>query len=502
MSSSGHHNKCGKCGGKCGRGGCEKKCGCGDCKSRGGHKGHHSSDYKVIKWPPSQEHKDSYSHINVPGHFNNVQAAITAIEISQANKEKRKLYEKEGCDPLPNGLESPEGYVIHLAPGVHEVYTSHVSNLKFLRFEGERSMVKGVGYFHCVGNWEDYNTFNGEFDTCEGGEAPFHLTVDCNRITVNACTSPNYNSLRCGDKLTFFHRDGTMTNHQVKYACDNDIVLTSVIPIKGKCPVKGEGFFIHPNVTMRFCARHCNYQKMLIQHRIEYVGLNLKLANPLTTGATGGHSAVNGCTIEGACGSFIHVGKADWSMPNVWLNEMAFNDGTGGSVAMLQSFVGCKAKATFQSNPNTNFWFSIFNGNAVGLNLKNSGKASVFSSHFHSCNVGISALHGSTSTITKSQFSCNKTGVLAKHQSQINGKHIYEDTNLICNQDTVFDNNVLAIGMEYHVHTNLQNVVMSANTTDLDINGTVYANLSSYTSGEVDTTDDKDAVLFYDKIVD
>ena len=490
----------GGCGNKCGcKRKCDKKCGdkCSTNYSYGttSHYQLNDNKNKIIKWPPREVHKDTYGHIYVPGDFDTAQEAMTAIEISQSMKDKKRLYDKKGCTGLQPRIENPEGYVIHLAPGIHEIYTSHVSNLKFLRFQGDYSIVKGVGYFHQVGNWEDYNTFNSEFDTCEGGEAPFNLTVNCDRITVKACSSPNYNSLSCGDKLTFFHRDGKMTNHTVKYGCDNEIILEDSIPLKGKCVVKGEGFFVHPNVILRFCARGCNSQRMLIQHRLEYVGLNMKLANPLVTGAHGGHTAVNNSTVEG-CGPFIHIGKADWSFPNVWTNEMAFNDGTGSSNAMLQSFVGCNAKATFQSTPMTNFWFGIFNGNDVGANLKNSGKASFFSTHFHSCNTGALLRHGSSMVISKSQVSCCKIGVDGKFKSQINAHPIYEEYNLILDQRLILDSNDLGFTIDNSTIVNLSTVVNTNNTTDLMVDGDSYTSLDlDYTNGSYGTLK---SALFYD----
>ena len=513
MTSHEHYGNCDNgCGCDCK---CGKKCG-GKCATNytyssntqyNTHNTHntqntqnpHNNTYnpknkKLINWPPKETHNDHYGHIYVPGDFNNIQAAVTAIEISQAMKEKRRLYDKDGCGGLPPRIENPKGYVVHLAPGFHTIYTSHVSNLKFLRFQGDNSIVKGVGYFHKVGNWEDYNTFNGEFDTCEGGEAPFNLSVNCDRITVKSCKSPNYNSLKCGDNLMFYHRDGKMTTHQVKSGCNNTIVLNDSIPLKGKCVAKGEGFFIHPNVTLSFCARNCNSQKMLIQHRLEYVGLNLQLANPLITGAHGGHTAVNNSTING-CGPFIHVGKADWSFPNVWTNEMAFNDGTGSSNAMLQSFVGCDAKATFQSNPMANFWFGTFNGNKIGANLKNTGKASFFSSHFHSCDTGALLRHGSSMVFSKSQVSCCKVGVDGKFKSQINAHPIYEDYNLIGDQKLILDSNDLGFTIDNSTIVNLA-TVFNNNNNDLSIDGDLKKKLNpDYDSG---TYGSLNSALFYD----
>ncbi len=406
---------------------------------------------------------DSYSHLVVPSPmFPDIQSAMTAISVTQARLENKKLYENEGCRGLSKNLVNNVGYVIHLANGTHTLYSDHVSNLKYLRFQGDLSSVKGVGYFHKVGKWEDYKQVSAKYDVCEGGEAPFCLTITCATIHVDACTPPNYNSVHCGDRLTFLHRDGSMSHHRIVKGCGQELTLNIPIPLKGKCVVKGEGFFIHPSVVLKLCSRHKKSQKILIEHRLEYSGLDLHVGGLFFTGACSGHSMIEHSVIQGKCGSLVHVGRADWYNPNVWLNTLTINDGSNGNL-MLQSFVGCKAKMTLHSNPNTQAWFSVFVNNDNSVELKNTGKVSLYSSDFCKSNLGIKSHTSSSATITKTRFINCGVGVSVKHHSKVNAMPIYVDYDCITDQEPSFVNNNQALVTDFTSQIQFKTVIMDNN---------------------------------------
>lgn len=441
---------------------------------------------------------DSYSHLWVPSKtFPDVQSVMTAIDVTQGRLEGKRLYEKEGCKGLPRHLVNNTGYVIHLKKGTHTLYSDHVSNLKYLRFQGDTASVKGVGYFHKVGKWEDYRMVSGKYDICEGGEAPFNLTIGCKTINVDACTPPNYNSVNCGDRLTFLHRNGCMSHHRIVKGCGKELTLDTPIPLKGKCVVKGEGFFIHPSVVLKLCSRHKKSQKMLIEHRLEYSGLDLHLSGLFFTGACGGHSEISHSVIQGECGSLVHVGKADWYNPNVWLNELTINDGSHGNM-MLQSFIGCKAKMTIHSNPNTQAWFGIYVNNRISVELKNTGKVSLFSSDFCNNNLGVRCHTGSAANITKTRFIGCKTGVSAKHHSKVNGMPIYVGYDCVKDQAPEFTNNKKALKTNFTSQIQFDEVKMDANTADLDLDKTIYADLSVF---DITTIGDFNSYVLFSKVL-
>lgn len=464
----------------------------------GGYGGHSHGHIHNKNWPPTAP-KDKYSHLYVGkcGDYPDIQSAMTAIDVTQSKKEERNLYDKKGCQGLRECEVNDCGYVLHLREGDHTLYTSHVNDLKFLRIEGDVSPVKGVGYFHQLGNWGDYKEVNGDYDVCQGGEGPFRLTVNCNKIQVDGCSSsPNFNSLRCGDKVSFYQNSGKITCHYVKYAKNNCITLECNIPIKRKCLKKGEGFFIHPNVSLKMCARHCNSQKLYVQHRLEYAGLDLNLENDFHTGAQGGHTEMEHSVVSGRCSTLYHKGIADWSKPNVFTTKLV---STGHSLGHfhLQSFVGCSANFTANSNPNTEMWFGIFNGCYEGVTLKNTGKLSAYSTDFCNCSIGSNLLHGSSMTVAKTRYIGCPIGIQVKHQGTVSGFPLFNEKS-ICDQVPQFLENDVAISVNYGHQSHFKSVVMSANAVDLAIDNVNQHPLSTYTSGTVGTNGSR---FFYEKVL-
>nr|QBK89503.1 MAG: beta-helix protein [Pithovirus LCPAC001] len=472
-----------------------KKC-CGSCKSKPKKCCNPcGSKYKqVIKWPPVHPN-DQYSHIYVPGHFKSVQKAVSAITYAQNNHENTTSFEDD-CPDLGDKFNE-NGYVIHLGPGTHVLYRSHTSDIKFIRFQGDVNVVKGVGYFHELGNWGDYEEFSNQFDTCIGGSGPFFLSVDCNKIKVKGCRNPDYSGLRCGDKLTFYHSNGKCTNHVIKSTCNNQITVMDRIPICG-CVRKGEGFFVRPNVTLKMCPRNGKTQKFTVEHRLEYAGLNLEIdSKMLVTGATGGYTEIEHCVVEGDCGMLVHVGMFDWYKPNVFLTELVVNDGSGGGEVMLQTFVGCLAKLTLQSNQNIQFWFAVFVDNDTAVNLINGGNVSTFSSDFCNCEIGTSLQAGSKHAIVQCRFMGCVTGVSGNQNSHISGLPILRGGN---EQAPLFVDCELAINIVNNCHMVFRAVIMptNSNTIALHIDTDTYVDLASYTTAEKAFNN---SVAYYDILI-
>ncbi len=499
--SYGHHQRNG-CGCKKRVCGCEKpryrnshgpECGCKSCRPR----------KMVIQWPP-RFREDGYSHIIVPGDFNCVESALRAIKITQLRLENKTLYENDKCEGLGQKA-STKGYVVHLAPGrVHTVYGDYDTDLKFLRIVGDYSSVKGVGYYHKLARWGDYPTFSEQYDFCTGGLGEFELRVECRTIKVNACKNPNYNSLQCGDTLVFMHRTGKMTCHRIKCGNENEIILYDPIDLCGKCVVKGEGFYIKPNTTLKFCSRNCPSQKMMVQHRIEFAGLVVDLGNDLIFGATGGHTEIEHSVIQGKCGKLIHIGKADWYKPNVFTNELVVNDSSNGTM-MLQTFVGCRAQSTFHSNPDTQFWFNVFNKNKIGVNLLNGGRVSTTSSDFCDCDFGVLMSSGSKASLTKTRFRGCGTALDGTQNTNSSSLPI---SGIRGGQEIIFEGNEIAMQFAYHHNHIMKDVKVSGNTTDLILlplitggpPADIFNNLSGYTSG-TPGPGQTGTVVFYDKIL-
>lgn len=466
--------RCGSCKSYKSYKGCKPKCNdCYDCCG--------SKFKQMVKWPP-QHPNDKYSHIYVPGDFKSVQKAVSAITYAQNNHEQSVSFEDD-CPDLGDKFNE-NGYVIHLAPGTHVIYRSHVSDIKFIRFQGDVNVVKGVGYFHELGNWGDYEEFSNQFDTCIGGSGPFFLSVDCNKIKVKGCRNPDYSGLKCGDKLTFYHSNGKCTNHVIKSTCNNQITVMDRIPVCG-CVKKGEGFFVRPNVTLKMCPRNGKTQKFTVEHRLEYAGLNLEIdSKMLVSGATGGYTEIEHSVVEGDCGMLVHVGMFDWYKPNVFLTELVVNDGSGGGEVMLQTFAGCLAKLTLQSNQNIQFWFAVFVDNDTAVSVLNSGHVSTFSSDFCNCEIGSDIKAASNHTIVQCRFLGCVIGVKGNHNSRFSALPILKGGN---EQAPIFQDCETAIIIDNATHIIFRLVRMPAlsNTVDLLIDEKPFPDISTYTSSSV-----------------
>lgn len=468
----------------------QKKCGCKSCckipcKTK---------CKRIIKWPPvhpnEENHNHGPTHIYVPGTYPTFNQAVDAINHTQHVRDQTPGYDFEGktdCSIVYN----PEGYVIHLAPTQNHVYSGNMSNdISFLRVEGDVHPLKGVGYFNGLGNWQDYPRFSEEYNICLSGAGPFEVKVNCNTITVKGCPSPVFDSIKCGDKLTFFHKNGKCTNHVVKKAWENNIKVCDVIPIC-KCVQKGEGFVIRPNVNLKMCPKNGGKnQKFLIEHRLEFAGLNMEVNGMLVTGATGGQTGFTYNVFEGDCGMIIHTGRMDWYQPNTFLTNFTINSGSHGT-AMLQTFVGCKASLVAQSNPPTQFWFGVFVRNQTSVNLINDGHIDTFSSDYCDSNIGTHVQAGSKHAICKCRFiNCN-IGTLAEQNSHVSALPMFNE---IVNMTVTFQNNETAIKLDTNSHHALLRVVIVDNTVDLNIDEVIFVDINDYATG---STGAKNSVAYY-----
>lgn len=469
---------------------CKKRCDSGRCHKK------KSKCKREIKWPPSYP-DDQYGHIPVPGcykghFFKNINQAINAIDSAQQKHDPQPGQEvDEECNY--DSIYNPFGYVIHLAPTQSHYYSGDMTNdIKFLRIEGDVNPVKGVGYFDGLGNWGDYPRFNNQYNVCIGGVGPFEVSVNCNVIKVKGCRNPVYDSLECGDKLTFFHKSGKCTIHTIKKAWENYIKVCEPIPVCG-CVKKGEGFVVRPNVNLKMCPKHDSSQKFQIEHRMEFAGLNLELSTMLIWGCTGGQTEMEFSVIEGDCGSLVHVGTMDWYKPNTFLTNFTINSGSHGT-AMLQTFVGCKANLVAQSNPFVQFWFGVFVRNQTSVSLINGGQIDTFSSDYCDSNIGTMVQAGSKHAICKCRFLDCDTATYAEQNSHLSALPMFGEVD---NMAVEFLNNELAIKVDTNSHHALLKTIIVGNTVDLDIDGTAIPNINDYASGTLLPMNSKNSVVYY-----
>lgn len=453
---------------------------CHDCKSS---KYYHEHSTKQ-EWPPQLDQcNESTQYDYTPlvvgtDLFPTIGHVLSAIKVTQYQKEGRKLYNKYGCTSLSENLRSNYGYAIHLPCGQHTISEEHISDLKHLRFIGDVSEVKGVAYFHKVGQWQDYDKLHGEFDTCEGGEAEFELSYGCDSITVSGCSEPNFNSVRCGDKVTFYRQGQCHSTHYVRKACHNTLYFQDQLGILDKCGQKGDGFFIHPNVSLKFCGTSTDHQKILVEHRLEFLGINFKLNNAVTLGTTGGHHEISHSVIEGKCGYLVMEGKADWSRPNVFTTQLHFNSASRGTV-YLQSFVGCEAGLTTYSVAKTKFHYSIFVGNKLSVDSYNHSELDLFSSHFYLNDVAIKARHSSEISIPKTIIENSVTALYILHKSHVSGFGIY-NPKTVQHQQVKLYNNKKAVVLNHDAHANFDAVEFNGNNTDLIIGGNTFNDITTF----------------------
>jgi hypothetical protein len=341
-------------------------------------------------------------HIFVPGDYDNINEALTSLNSVKA------------------------GYVIHLANGVHTILTDHNSDVNYLRFEGDVNYTKGVGYIQGLGQWSAQGTGapagfldDNQYNSDIGGLGPWTLTVENDREinVLGVDKNPDYSSLGKGDCLIFYHKDGTFTNHRICKGVGNCIMLKDCLCLQNDTVLKGEGFFIKPNVTIKTCASH----RVTVQGRLEYAGIHFDTEENFVTGATGGFTEISYSTNNG---NLNMKGIADWYKPNVHYGnrlkrgQLMTVDGSQG-VYRYQSHIGHTSRSIFAANPFSQYADAIFTGCEVGSEVTNGGAVDHKFSDFCDCSDhGVKASNSGTVHTRGARFLNCLTGIKVESKSQ------------------------------------------------------------------------------------
>lgn len=160
-------------------------------------------------------------------------------------------------DEIPEGTEKT--YTVFLKPDCAYTLTrDHHNEINELSIVGDPRSNVGRGYVHKGAPENMGAIFNAQFGDGEEGLGPFEIEVKGCRITVRSIDcekDPNFDSLTCDDKLTFFYKSAKgnrKTVHCIEGGNCNNIFLRNPIKIDDcGCVQRGEGFWIHPNTTLR-----------------------------------------------------------------------------------------------------------------------------------------------------------------------------------------------------------------------------------------------------------
>lgn len=411
-------------------------------------------------WPPANRSVGEgtpvrYTHIYVPGDAPNLGAALATMR------------------------EDVAGYVVHLQNGTHTLNASFTRDIKYLRIEGDYAAYKGVGYINGLGQWDKAIRYNGQYNAEIGGLAPWTVGISGNRITVTGSKNPDFSTVRNGDKLVFFHADGSFTEHTACSGCKNTVTLSESVTLHNtdgttRCDVEqGEGFFFRPHVTLKTADN----TKLTVEGRLEYGGVLFKTNPTFVTGATGGFTETEHSVISG---NYVHVGHADWYKPNVVTCQFTVPQSSTGTF-FYQSVLGERANVQMYANPPTNYSFAMFVGNAMGLYLTNFGNAATIYTDYFRNDQGALATGGSRHDIRGSRFINNSIGVTSIQNSSLTAlTTLEEDSDEVA---PFFASNDLAISIDLSNLSNFDTINTSGNINTLRRDGDLFVSLDDYTSG-------------------
>ena len=430
-------------------------------------------------WPPSNREVGDgtpvrYKQIYVPGDYPSLAAALDSM----------------GDDVA--------GYVVHLNRGTHTLGTSFTRDVKFLRIEGVNTApFKGVGYLNGLGQWDKALKYNGQYNSDIGGLAPWVVAVSNNgfTLTVTGSKNPNFTGIRRGEKLVFYHTDGTFTEHNVCSGCGNTVTVNEAVDLGvdangcQKCdPDQGEGFYIRPDVTLRtsvgttttsggVTTPTSNSIRLTVEGRLEYSGIHFRSDAPFVTGATGGFTETEHSAIAG---NMIHIGIADWYKPNVVTCKFTVPTASQGTF-FYQTVLGMGGQVQMFGNPPTNYSYAIVNGARTGVETTNFGSvATTFTDFFNNDNA-VLVSGGSRHDIRGARFINNAKGVVAIQNSSVTAlQTLYEELEEIA--PTFFGNDA-AIEADYSSLHNFEHLNMGNNNVDLTLDGTMIPNIALFTSG-------------------
>lgn len=345
---------------------------------------------------------------------------VPSSKYCNINEAIRKLKERKG------------GYVIKLEPGIHIITRDVYENVDDLTIVGDNCPFAGMGYFSGM--------YNQDLLALQSlgylGQGPFILLASGNKITVKGVKNPDFSFFNCERRAaTFVMRNGSLVQTLITGADKNEIFFDKNL---GSGPLNtGEGFFINPNVILKF---QTNNQHMIPKNNLHLCGLILN-APFFSLGSLGGYLNMTHCVVTKE--SFLVIrGIYRLQGPNVFAGNVYLPPGTIGNSQNF-FFVGHSAHLECDNTSNSSWSNGYFISSSTGSRVLNGSSVTLSKNQFINNCVGLYVSFGSTATIYGSVFIANKFGVIAYYNSTIT--NATNNTLRTLQPPPIFKNNVYAL---------------------------------------------------------
>ncbi len=388
---------------------------------------------------------------------------------------------KQTLDDVVDKLQSFKGgYVIKMAPGVHEL-TKNIGGVDRLELQGDLSPNKGVAYLqganylsfiadNVVGKWMPYDS--------KTGNGPWSLNVSGATITVTGDRDPSFSSVCVGDRVGILKKNGTITQFTIKHASGNSITLNASSGLSGT-PLKGEGFYIYPRVTLK-----TNSSRTYYVEKTFFRGVHFDTKPLFRVGQVSGRITYAYCVLEG---NTNWDGTFECDLPNVNLGTLTGIAASHGTVTMWAN-LGRKVNMHFESNGFPYVIASVTAGCALGLKLVIGGKMCVAFSQFLNCDKGVKLLGGGHLNAQGNLYHCCDLAIDADTYCGIGSEALPDFPFPAEAWPPTFNECSVAIKLEHGCHGHFPDLNDSFFTgvgTAMIIDGNSFTNFSDYTNRDI-----------------
>jgi len=313
------------------------------------------------------------------------------------------------------------GYVIKLAPGIHNLNVNVCLNVDYLHIIGDCCPFVGKPYINSCG---PSVTYDPEYCApCQAspfndiaGQGPYTITVSGRKLIINGLTPPRFDTLKgacCNRVLRAVHRDGSLTQHSIKDGSGNTIIVGTDVGF-GNNPYLGEGFYIEPNVIVNL-EGETNY--IIPTHMLKLDGIMWNGSGYLVCGTPGLYMDMRNC-LETFTLRIHPIGRYYFTQSNVFTGRVYLTAASIGT-AWYQGIVGVQARLIGQGNAPSSWRFCVFANSQHAAKAEVGSHIDFFGSQFVNNCIALSATNGAIAIITAALFCGNRFAMMSLYMSMI-----------------------------------------------------------------------------------
>lgn len=312
-------------------------------------------------------------------------------------------------EALKKVKERRGGYILKLSPGIHIITKDCYGHVDDLEVMGDCNPFAGMGYF--VGMKDEDILVLSNLGIL--GQGPFTMIAEGNRITVKGVKNPNFDIFSKERRAaTFVNKcDGTLKQVLIVGGEKNDIFFDQ--NIGSGILSTGEGFYINPNVVLKFQS---NNQQLIIKNNLHLQGLVIN-SSLFSLGSLGGFFSMCNCVVTK--GSFLIIrGNYRFLGPNAFASIVYLPAGTIGT---SQNFfiVGQSSRLEADTSSGNSWSNGFFISSSLGARIMNGSSIALAKNQFIFNCIGLFVAFGSSATIYGSLFDSNKFGIIAYYNSTV-----------------------------------------------------------------------------------